>query len=316
MSDNNIIKSDYFHHYPINNTVSQFLKSLGDFFQEKWFNNSTDIVVSSFSKAVQHFRNRRKEAGDKVGIHYPFVSMDFSQDFEPDPQAGRFLHQYPNFMNRFSAELFRPDIYVDDNIKITPCWNRYRGRVEMSIFCSSVYEYMDYRFLVFQFWGGLDRIITPINVEGYIILPDEIITYTHDNPYTEEKYSIDWANSQADIYLVKNINKHKMCFPFKITPYLKLVSVSDGTDKYGGSGDDVSEHILRVEFEWECYIPTHIVIEDKNYPKVGMGVAQDNRIKQQPSEDLAESISLYMKDDNRFSKLHPNRYKILKSILK
>ena len=49
-------------------------------------------------------------------------------------------------------------------------------------------------------------------------------------------------------------------FPFYIRPYIKLTGVSDGSEKYGGSGDEISDYRLSVSMEWECSLPTHLIM--------------------------------------------------------
>lgn len=247
-----------FHHYYINNCIGSMIRGIADYFGTEFFDRTKEIVISTYEKGVQHWIQRQQNAGEKMSPKYPFVVFDPGLDFEPDPQAGRFFWGYPNFMGNFASKMFRPAIYEDENLLIAPILNRYKGRFDIIVWCSSVYELIDFRMLTFQMFAGQDRIITPVNIEGYIVLPDELLAYTYENPYTGESYSIDWSANRSEVVLVKNINKNRMVYPFEITPWIKLISCDDGSEKYGGSGDEISDHRLTLSCEWECSIPTHL----------------------------------------------------------
>jgi hypothetical protein len=259
-----IDKGETYHHYFINNTYASLFRSLADYFRTEWFKRDCDVIISTYSKAVRHWKNVKKNAGENYSPRYPLLSMDVMTDLEPDPQAGRFLYQYPNFAKRRQTDLFgtqtEPKIYEDDHILITPIWNRYKGRINLTIWCRSIYEYFDIRTLTYQLFGGSDRVIKPTVVDGYIVLPDEVVDWTYNNEYTNENYNLNWEDNKADVKLIKNMNKNKMCFPFSIIPQIKLAGVGDAADKYGGAGEDIAQHRLEIEMEWESYLPVHVGI--------------------------------------------------------
>jgi hypothetical protein len=247
------------HHYFINNVMSRMVRGIAEYFGNEFFDRSQEIVISTYEKAVQHFAQRLKEGGgEKHAPRYPFVVFDPGMDFEPDPQAGRFFHGYPNFQGAFAVRLIKPYIYEDDNMVIAPVLNRYKGRFELIVWCSSVYELMDFRMLAIQMFGGHERIIYPRNILGQIIIPDEILGFEYNNPYTQTTYNIDWDANKSEVNLIKNINQNKMIYPFDFRPWIKMTDISDGSEKYGGSGDELSEYRLNINLEWECSLPTHI----------------------------------------------------------
>lgn len=252
------------HHHFINGTLGSFMSGIADFFHTELFDRSNEVVIATYEKAVQHYKKRIQDLQEHHHPKYPFVTFDPALDFEPDERAGRFLWQYPQFSKKLAMETFEPLLYQDDNVKIAPVLNRYKGRCELIIWCGSVYEYLDYRVLSYQFFGGMDRPISPKNIEAYFILPDEVITHTVDNKFTGDSYQLDWTNTDVGITLVKNINKNKYVFPFVLRPQIKLIGVTDGSEKYGS--DDLAEWRLSVEMEWECDIPTHLISETTNMP--------------------------------------------------
>lgn len=245
--------------------MGSFFRGIADFFRTELFPRTTELVISTYEKGLVHFQKRIETLNENHHPRYPFVTFVPSMDFEPEERAGRFFYGYPNFDNKFAMEQFGPVIYQDNSLKISPILNRYKGRFEVILWCSSVYEAMDYRILAYQFFGGIGRPIYPKNIEGYFILPDELVTYHHTNDFTGESYDLDWENNTpVTTKLIKNINQNKYVFPFSMRPYITMVGVSDGSEVYGS--DDLSEHRLTLELEWESMIPTHFIFQHTHLP--------------------------------------------------
>jgi hypothetical protein len=248
-----------YHHYYINNSIGAMIRGIADYFSSEFFDRTKEVVISTYEKGLQHWLQRKNNAGEKMAPQYPFITIDPQMDFEPDPQAGRFLWGYPNFMGKFAtAHMFDPPIYDDENLRVAPILNRYRGRFDIIVWCSSVYELIDFRTLSFQMFAGQERVIQPVDITGYIVLPDEILSYTYQNPYNGDSYSLDWVNNRSEVKLIKNINQNRMVFPFIVTPWIRMTSCDDGAEKYGGTGDELSDHRMTLSCEWECSLPTHI----------------------------------------------------------
>ena len=255
-----------YHHQFINNVFGSFFRGLGDWFRNELFNRTTEIVISTFEKAVQYQKKQIEYGGETHSISYPFLSLDPMIDMEPDQIGGIFLHGYQRFSSGQAADMYDPILYDDNNIRISPVLNRYRGNIEIIVWCSSIYELIDNRIKTFQYFGGLNRPMDIYGIEGYITLPDELISYSYNNPYIKEDYKLDWNNCKGvDVSLIKNINQNKYIFPYSMKPQIKLTSVSDASEKYGG-GDDLSEYKMSIEIEWEIPLPTHLVLEANKEP--------------------------------------------------
>lgn len=251
-------ENQIFHHVYINNCIGAMIRGIADYFGTDFFDRTQEIVIATYEKGVQHWLQRQKNSGEKMAPKYPYIVFEPEMDFEPDPQAGRFFWGYPNFMGQFASQMFKPAIYEDENLLVAPILNRYKGRFNVNVWCSSIYELIDFRALTFQMFGGQDRIIQPVNIDGYIVLPDELLAYVYENKYNGVSYSLDWVENKSEVVLVKNINQNRMVYPFTVTPWIKMTDCGDGAEKYGGSGDEVSDHRLTISCEWECAIPMHI----------------------------------------------------------
>lgn len=259
-----IPKVSDFHYFFINNIFGSLIEGIGEYFSYELFPRTTELVVGTYSKAVQHYKNRQNVGGEKHQINYPFLTLDPILDIEPEDHEGKFFHSYPNFMLNFATKLYNPVIYEDAHVLIAPVLNRYKGSLELIMWNGSVYESIDNRILAWQFFAGTGRPVFPKNIQSYFILPDNLVYFTYNNPYKKETYQLDWTNNRSKCVLVKNINKTKWVFPFELRPWITLRSINDGEEKYGG--DDLGESKLTLDLEWECSIPTHCVVVLKDYP--------------------------------------------------
>lgn len=259
------------HHYYVNNCISSMMRGVADFFQNEIFQNSNEIIISTYEKGVQHYLQRLKDNTERFGLNYPFIVFDPGVDFEPDPQAGRFLYKFPSFHdNKIKAGEI--PIFEDDNITLSIMTNWIKGTFDVYVWCSSVRELMDMKMLCLNVFGSHGRYISPNDIKGYVILPDEIVGYSYTNEYTRETYSIDWTSNNIELRTIKNIGKDKFVYIFDLNPWIRFTDTPEASsDKYGG-GDEVSSYRLDIRCEWECNIPTYFILkwkeEPESYPKI------------------------------------------------
>lgn len=252
----------------INNVVGNIISGIAKYIRRDLMPRAKETIVSTNSKAIEVLRNRKRLAGEKWTPKFPFLVVDPNLNIEPDPITGRFWQNYPNFYGNFSSKINDTVIYDDGNVRITPIINRYRSTIDITAWCSNVYEAIDFSIYVQQQFGGMGRIIYPTYIDALIIIPDELKDFNYKNYYTGEEYNIDWDNDDnTDYILIRNINRSKLCFPVSVRPNLTLVSISNDSDKFGGVGDVLGDHAVTFTIEWECNIPVHINLQSDQLPK-------------------------------------------------
>lgn len=251
----------------VNQTYQSFIHSVSDMFKTKWFPRCKDVVISTYSKVVERERNRRNNASENYSPQYPFMVFDPNMDLQPEPALGKFIHQYSAYSKSFDSKQWDPRIYEDENIYVAPSFNRYMGTWEMIVWCSSIYELFDYMTTAYQLFGGnIGRYIEP-TYESYFVIPNDITLYTYSNPYTGESYKIDWDESIAEVYKLKNINDNRMVVPFTTKPLIKLTGISDGSDKYGAPSDDeIGQYRMVISMEWETWMPVGVILVGEAAP--------------------------------------------------
>ena len=251
----------------INQIFTNFISGIGDYIRTDLFPRAKDTVISTNSKAVEMVRNRKNLAGENWSPKFPFLVITPNLDFRPDPVLGQMLHCYPNFTARFASKLYNPRLYEDDDVYIAPVVNRYVGTMEVTAWCSSIYEAIDLRVNVIQMFGGEGKIIQPRNLDCLIVIPEFLENYVYTNRYTEVSRTLDWSSSMAEVKLIRNINQERLTYPITLRPYLRLSSIDDNSDQFGGSGSSLADYRVVLQLEWEANIPVHLVMVEKKMPR-------------------------------------------------
>lgn len=263
----------------LNSIFSSFISGLGDYVRSDLFPRAKDTIISTHTKAVEMVRTRKNLANENWSPKFPFLVVQPNMDIKPEPLLGRLYHSYPNYYSRFASKLYAPRMYEDDDVYIAPVLNRYVGSMDCIAWCSSIYEAIDLRLGVFQMFGGEGVYIQPRNLDCLLIIPEFLENYTYENKYTEETKVLDWSSSQSSQVLIRNINKNQLCAPITLRPIIKLLSIDDSYDSYGGSGDTITDHRVSIQIEWECNIPTHLVMIEKKMPRPSIPISFETSYK-------------------------------------
>ena len=182
------------------------------------------------------------------------------------------------------AQRIYDPIYQDANTIVSPGFSRIRGELELIMLFASFYEYTDVRLYFIQQFRGLNTIFYPSWFNSYIILPEELINYRYSNQYTGLNYQIDWLNNGAQNLLIKTTNKNELVYPCTIRPQMKMTSMSDGSERYGGT-DNLASWRLNATIEYEVELPTYLILQ---------------------SDYLVENLKLNLTVGSMFSNYDPN----------
>ncbi len=260
------------HHHYINNCMGMFYRGILNYFANELYPFNYK-VIATYNKAVEFF-NKKMEEGHEIDKQIlPAITLDPSGDFLPDERSGRFMWQYPNLYPSFGAKLF-DSIYKDNQVIVTPVFTRFTGTLELICWLHSVYEYIDFRTLVIMWSGGINRVVRPEHLWSYIVMPDEILDYQYKNNLNvgEQPYQIDWRSTDAVITLIRNMNQEKVVYPVLLSPMLQLESITDGSEKYGGT--DLASHKLQINFRYEIDLPTFVHVKsDWKLENIKIGVS-------------------------------------------
>jgi hypothetical protein len=135
-----------------------------------------------------------------------------------------------------------------------------KGEIELLMLMNSFYEYTDVKMLFLNMFGGKDRIIEPSFFTSFIIIPEDLANYTYKNEYTGLKYKIDWFGANARVELVKTIAQNEVVIPCRIKPQISLISISDASNRYGGT-DKLADWRITATINYEVELPNFIVLE-------------------------------------------------------
>jgi hypothetical protein len=218
-------------------------------------------VFGTYDKAVEYLNKMAEYCRETDKPLLPALILNPSGDFDiADAIAGgRQLWRFPNLAWGFNKYLFDP-VYQDKNLEVFVSFMRIKGEIEFLALLNSFYEYTDVRMLLLNIFGGTDRIIYPSYFSSFIILPPELVNYQYTNEYTGRKYKIDWFGAGAKIELIKTTGKNEVVIPCRIKPQVSLVSLSDGSTRYGGT-DKLADYRLGGVMNYEVELPNFIVLQ-------------------------------------------------------
>jgi hypothetical protein len=261
VSDADMIDERY-HYEFIHNVFANFFKDTLDYFSVYLKPRFEWTIVGTFDKAVEYIEKKKQIGRESDVPILPAMILNPTGDFElADANTGaRQFWRFPNLAPNMIKRLFDP-IYQDNNIIVNVGFTRVKGEIELILLLNSFYEYCDLRIFLIQIFGGLERYIYPRYFNSFIIIPDEIKSYTYNNEYTGTSYKIDWENTDDVVSkLVRSTNRNELVFPCTIKPLYKLTGINDGSEKYGGS-DRLAEWKLTATIEYEVEMPSFMLLQ-------------------------------------------------------
>jgi hypothetical protein len=264
----------------IHNVFGHFFKDMLDYFSSTLYTRFEYRVVGVYDKSIEYLSKRAQYDRETDQPLLPALILNPTGEFSPaDASAGgKQLWRYPNLAPGMIKRIFDP-IYQDDHLIMHAGFMRIKGEFELIMLLNSFYEYCDLRLLMINYFGGLDRIIYPQFFSSFIILPDSFLSYKYTNEYTGVNYKIDWTTANASNQLVRSTARNELVVPLNIKPQISLVSMSDGSNRYGGP-DKIAEWKLTSTINYELEIPNYLILE---------------------SDYLAENVNLEMRYGSAFS---------------
>jgi len=255
-SDADLIETRYNYQY-IHNVIGHFYKDTLDYFADYLYPRFEWKIVSTYEKAVEYMSKQTQYNREPDMPMKPALILNPSGDFGFDEPYGKMMWRFPNLQPGFLKYVFSP-IYQDQNVIITVGFSRLKGEMEFMALLASYYEYFDVKMYINLIFGGQDRPIYPQWFNSFIILPPEVYNFRYRNPETGASYKINIADTSDT--LVKTTNRVEVVYPCRILPRYKLTSMSDGSEKMGGT-EKLPEWKLNFTLEYEVEIPSFIVIQ-------------------------------------------------------
>lgn len=256
MSDPKSLK--VFHNFFIHNTIADFYKETLDWFSNSLFERFNYKLISTYDKAIAFFRDKENLERTPGKQPLPSITLDPTGDFEPSDRGGKQLWRFPQLGSKLAEDLYIP-VYEDDNIKMVVTFGRFRGTFDITMWMSSIYEYLDLKILLFQMFGGLERVIYPLFFNSLIVIPEDLYNYEFVNDITGETYKIDWYQAELEERIIRTTNKNEYVIPCNIGPQYWLTSIGDASEKYGGS-DSYGQWNLTASLTYEIELPVSLTV--------------------------------------------------------
>jgi len=259
-----------YHYTYIHNAFADLYDTFLSFINSVFNGRFRYSTVSTYSKFVRYIKDQAEYGREIDGVPYSAVVLNPSGDINLDETMGRLIWRFPQ-SGAFISKLLEP-IYQDSNIKVHVGTSYVTGEMELIMIFDSIYEYLDARFLLLQLFRGMNQILTPLYVNTFIVLPDEVFLLNYNNEYTNESYTLDWLNNGAKNVLIKSLADNYNVFPLTFIPRFKLTGMSDGSKKYGGA-DELTEYRLVSTINFQTNIPSFLcVILDHAVEKIDFNI--------------------------------------------
>jgi hypothetical protein len=270
VNNKNEIQTRWRYHF-IHNVYAHFFNDMLEYLSTYLYDRFQYTVVATYDKAVEYLEKCHQYERETDKPLLPALILNPSGEFDnaDGSSGGKQLWRFPNLAYGFNKRLFDP-VYQDEQLLATVSFMRIKGEIELLMLLNSFYEYCDIRMLFLNIFGGRDRIIYPRFFSSFIILPEELLNYTYTNEYTGLTYKMDWEKAGATEKLVKSTARNEMIIPCNIKPQISLVSLGDGSQRYGGA-DRLADWRLTATINYEVEIPNYFILQS-DYLALGMDV--------------------------------------------
>lgn len=256
--------NNVYHHMFIHNVLANFYKDTLDYFSDYLYPRFEWTVMGTYTKAVEYINKNSLVGRESDKPNLPALILNPSGEFQigEGNMGAKQLFRFPNLAPGLVKRIYEP-IYQDKHMMIHVGFSRFVGDIELIILPASFYEYCDLRIFIQQIFGGpagSDRPISPVFFNSFIIIPEELKNYTYNNEYTNVNYQIDWTGANSSNILVETTNKTELVIPCKIKPLYRLSSLSDSSEKYGGT-DNIADYKLSATLNFEIELPTFMLFQ-------------------------------------------------------
>lgn len=238
--------------YP-STAISTFLGEVKNLLQTKVYNKFKHVFIGSFNKAVMYLEQLKTDPNivSEGGMYNKKPMLVFTPTLEQPVEATDWLWNYTT-MHPYMAYWNRPPIMFEDGTLLALTTRRMQGNIDLRILVDSYPEEHDIQLAFLNYFRGLNKIVPMNMITLKFILSDKIKMLTDEN----EEIVLDLKHSNISHKLIKTTGKNEYVIPIAATPTLRLTSLSDSSNFYGGN--DLAEYALSGSLQYELEIPFNI----------------------------------------------------------
>ena len=238
--------------YP-STAISSFLGEVKNLLQTKVYNKFKHVFIGSFNKAVMYLEQLNTDPNivSDGGMYNKKPMLVFTPTLEQPVDATNWLWNYTT-MHPYMAYWNRPPIMFEDGTLLSMTTRRMQGNIDLRILVDSLPEAHDIQLAFLNYFRGLNSVVPMNMITLNFCLSDKIKMLTDEN----EEIVLDLNHSNISHKLIKTTGKSEYVMPIAATPTLRLTSLSDSSNFYGGS--DLAEYALSGALQYELEIPANI----------------------------------------------------------
>ena len=243
-----------FRHFPVHLSIGPFITELARYIDEEVYPNRFKFkMIAPADKSIQRIEEEKSDIRELQKA--PLPSLVLTPVIDEPVQQWYKLWNSRRMAPRLGSVMAKGILSTDDYF-ISYVTRRIAGHVDIAIVTKSYMEAHDIMMAFYDQLYNINSWVILPEINLYFVVPEELVFYTEDGG----RIVVDWSNTKLSHELVKSINQKKYLFPLKHHPYIRLTSLSDASNLYGGT-DSVPVYGLTGTIEYEMDMPAYLTIE-------------------------------------------------------
>jgi hypothetical protein len=211
-------------------------------------------IMGTFDKSLQQIQQARTDVGaESLGAEEPiFMYSPQLQDMVKEVDLPRsFMNEHPLMTSHFQKRMF-----YEDGTFINYIPNRMVVSCPFKVFTESKIQ-VDDMFMSFNnVFRNKNKWLWLEDVIQWVLIPNELKMQQH-----EGELAFDFKKAFMGTAVIPSLNSEWNYLPLTTTPWIKMTSLSDSSNFYGGTG--LPEYSLSGNFELEVEIPVGLIINTR-----------------------------------------------------
>jgi len=229
----------------IHTTFGPFINALRSFFNTNVYKfNFT--MVGTMDKAIQLIF--QSQADPNVTLQGPLMPMIvFTPNLVEQVKEVDFPFRYTTY-HPFQSKWFQQPFIFQDGSALDIVTRRMTGSVDIRVFAHSLMEIHDIQMAFLDAFRGYGKWIMLNHIKQFLVIEDNVRLFTD-----EGVEFLDWSKTNLSNMLIRSINKNKYYLQVDTDVQVRLESLTDASEFYGGTG--LSEYALTGELTYEIELP-------------------------------------------------------------
>lgn len=251
----------------VENSLLPLHAGILNWFTTSFYNKFKWARVAHYEKFISEVFQTQKDVSegyDEISpvSRKPAIAINPVAEIEVDERAAqiwRFQEGAADFANLLHGDFTD---YAGEYFRLTVIPVRIKGTTDIYMVSDSYSKLSDWHFQLLMFFnGGFNRPIRPSFIESDIVMPEELMTNTfYNNQYLAVSgMPINFNENPIEHKVIRNLARDYYYIPFQLDPQIRLESLTNASELYGGS--DLAKWVLTANISYEVHVPSFFYLE-------------------------------------------------------